>query len=75
MLPVSVVDSKSLTFEFVKGCRTFNGEHVVFDAFGKAIIEGFTKSSIIPLNVRGQLSKIGHVAIDMMGVEHFEFVN
>jgi hypothetical protein len=48
---------------------------VVFDAFGEAVIESLVKCSIIPLDVRGQLSEIGHVAIDVMGVEHLELAN
>jgi hypothetical protein len=74
-LPVSIVDSQSLAFEFVEGHGTFDGEHVVFDAFGEAVIESLVKCSVIPLDVRGQLSEIGHVAIDMMGVKHFEVSN
>jgi hypothetical protein len=46
-----------------------------FDAFGEAVVESLVKCSIIPLNVRGQLSEIDHVAIDMVGVEHFELSN
>jgi hypothetical protein len=75
MLPVSIVDSQSLTFEFVEGRGMFDGEHVVFDVFGRAVIEGLIKCSIIPLDVRGQLSETDHVAVDMMGVEHFELSN
>ena len=73
MLPVLIVDAKSLMFQFIEGHGTFNGEHMVFDSLSKAVIEGLVKHRIIPFNVRGQLSKSGHVAIDM--VEHLELVN
>jgi hypothetical protein len=59
-------------FEFVESRGMLDGEHVVFDALSEAVIESLVKCSIIPLNVRGQLSEIGHVAIDMMGVKHLE---
>ena len=48
---------------------------MVFDLLRKAIIEGLVKCRIILFNVRGQLSKSGHVAIDMVGVKHFELAN
>ena len=74
-LPISIVNVKSLTFQFVEGCRMFNGEHMVFDSLGKAVIESLVKCGIIPFNVRGQLSKCGHMAIDMVAVEHLELAN
>jgi hypothetical protein len=55
-LPVSIVDLKSLMFELVEGCGTFNGERVVFDVLGEAVIESLVKYGVIPLDVRGQLS-------------------
>ena len=75
MLPVSIVDVKSLTFQFIEGHGTLNGEYMDFDSLGKAVIEGLIKCRIIPFNVRGQLSKSGHVAIDMVAVEHLELAN
>jgi hypothetical protein len=75
ILPVSIINSKSLMLEFVEGRGMFDGEHVVFDALSEAVIESLIKCSIIPLDVRGQLSEIGHVAIEMMGVKHFELSN
>jgi hypothetical protein len=38
-LPVSIVNSQSLLLEFVESRGTFDGEHVVFDALGEAVIE------------------------------------
>ena len=60
---------------FIKGRWTFDGEHMVFDSLGKAVIESLVKCRIIPFNIRGQLSKYGHMAIDMVAVEHLELAN
>ena len=62
-------------FEFIEGCWMFNGEHMVFDSLGKAVIESLVKCGIVPFNVRGQLSKCGHMAIDMVAVKHLELAN
>ena len=70
-----IVNAKRLMFQFIEGCGTFNGEHMVFDLLGKAVIESLIKCGIIPFNVRGQLSKCGHMAIDMVAVKHLELVN
>ena len=75
MLPILIVNAESLTFQFVEGCGTFNGEHMVFDSLSKGVIESLVKCGIIPFNVRGQLSECGHMAIDMVAVEHFELAN
>ena len=48
---------------------------MVLDSLNETIIEGHIKCGIIPFNVRGQFSKSGHVAIDMVGVKHFELAN
>ena len=74
-LPVLIVNAKSLTFQFIEGRGTFNREHMVFDSLSKAVIEGLIKCRIVPFNIRGQLSKSGHVAIDMVVVEHLELAN
>jgi hypothetical protein len=62
-------------FELIEGCGVFVGEHVVFDALGEAVIDSLVKCGIIPLDVRGQLSEIGHVVIGMMGVKHLELLD
>ena len=69
------INTKGLMFEFIKGCWMFNGEHIVFDSLSKAIIKGLIKCRIIPFNVRGQLSKRGHMTINMVIVKHFELAN
>ena len=75
MLPISIVNAESLMFQFVESCRSFNGEHMVFDLLSKAVIESFVKCRIIPFDIRGQLSECGHMVIDMVAVEHFELAN